>query len=620
MQARCKVRAVGWAVVLLAGGLLPASAGAGVADASLDDPMLSDPHLPRGTSEQRLPEGLVALWLRALERPEADLKRRAAGAIAEVHEEGLLEAADRRACVAALRQTLESASHRLVRLAAVHALGVLDGRAAREQLAAANAAGGVEMVLRTDPILARWGADLADRWLERVRDERAWRVVRRSAIESLGEAGAAEAVPVLVALIENGQAHATLRLSAARAVGRLAEEGLLPAARRLAGGGVLGRLLAGEMMAGHRGEAAQRVAGKLAGDPEPAVARLAGRWLLAVVPEALGAHLERFAGSGDAALRELAVAGCRELARPPHVAMLGRLMDDPHPDIRRRARRALAALEARPALEAPIREAIDRSLDPAAVSWRGAEQAALLAGEIGYEAAAEALVPWLKAERGEPATAAAAGLRRLAVPETFAPALAHVEALMVRWDARRQAREAAAEEGGEGETVTEAASEADRRRRSAEPMVASQLFQLFGQVRYRPAESVARRLVPKETEYPAEARGAAIWALGHLLEGNPDKALGMKLGARLSDLSMMDPEAGIVRRMSAITIGRMEARSLIRTLKRFADYEKGGMEVGGACQWALNRMTGEPIEEPPHHEGVRSGWFLEPVSSPGGDS
>ena len=54
----------------------------------IDSPMYHDPDLPLSTVEYILPEATWRLWLKALERPEADFRCKAADAIALAHRRG----------------------------------------------------------------------------------------------------------------------------------------------------------------------------------------------------------------------------------------------------------------------------------------------------------------------------------------------------------------------------------------------------------------------------------------------------------------------------------------------------------------------------------------------------
>jgi hypothetical protein len=67
-----------------------------------------------------------------------------------------------------------------------------------------------------------------------------------------------------------------------------------------------------------------------------------------------------------------------------------------------------------------------------------------------------------------------------------------------------------------------------------------------------------------------------------------------------------------VRTQSAVALGRMGARSQLRTLEQFVDADGIGVPSGRASAWAVTRLTGKPYPElPTIATGVR-GWFLEP--------
>ena len=74
----------------------------------------------------------------------------------------------------------------------------------------------------------------------------------------------------------------------------------------------------------------------------------------------------------------------------------------------------------------------------------------------------------------------------------------------------------------------------------------SQLNQLLGRLKYRPADAVLRSFVPR-MERPRqdlvcpEARAAAIWALGLIHEGSADPALVDALQGRLNDAMSLPP-------------------------------------------------------------------------------
>src|SRR5262249_61328018 len=84
MSSRCWLRmAVIAAIVALSATRVRA------ADGAIDSVMYRSPELPMPELVRTFPEGLTELWLKALERPEADLKSRAALSIAQAHDRGM---------------------------------------------------------------------------------------------------------------------------------------------------------------------------------------------------------------------------------------------------------------------------------------------------------------------------------------------------------------------------------------------------------------------------------------------------------------------------------------------------------------------------------------------------
>jgi len=140
----------------------------------------------------------------------------------------------------------------------------------------------------------------------------------------------------------------------------------------------------------------------------------------------------------------------------------------------------------------------------------------------------------------------------------------------------------------------------------------AQLMQYFGRMRYAPSDSFLRTFVPESEEFPL-SRAAAIWALGHLLEGKPDPQLAQQLIGRVQDVGPPVPEFEVVRRFSAITLGRMGAQQSVATLRFFRDAETLLSEVGYACAWALKQLTGENYEEPKPPLRTYTNFFLEPL-------
>jgi hypothetical protein len=119
-----------------------------------------------------------------------------------------------------------------------------------------------------------------------------------------------------------------------------------------------------------------------------------------------------------------------------------------------------------------------------------------------------------------------------------------------------------------------------------------------------------KRYVPRSAR-GQESRAAAIWALGYLHENMPDEGLADDFGERLADIEGTVPEDERVRRMSAVSIGRMKNENEVVRLQRFAGWRSPS---GVACLWSISRMKNEPMPEREVYYEEQRGWFLEPVN------
>ncbi|MGC1275178.1 MAG: HEAT repeat domain-containing protein [Planctomycetaceae bacterium] len=558
------------------------------AEIVLDSPMDGDPsfELP-GTVKTLSPE-LKELWFRVLDGPESELTMRAAEAIAAVRRDGFDDMND---ATPHLTRVLAKQDLTLpVRLSIARALVALDARQAAPELHRQAQRGERELRQVIDPALAEWRFEPArEEWLENLEDEATPYELLRLAVRCLGTLREPAASSRLQTLAQSAETPATIRLEAARAIGNIESDGLEEFAAKLAADmsprGIVDRLVAVSVLRQHRSDRTTEILKELALDDEPTVAAKALQWLLETDPALVLPLTEKVLANGDANVRRLGAQALVEVPSPEGVASLGPLLDDPHPDVRRYVRDSLFTLAAQPELDDPVREAGMQALG--LDSWRALEQASLLLGALDHEVAADRLLVLLEQPRPEVMVASAWALRRLALPDTLAPMLEF---------AKRQTERI----------------EKDPAIAGANEQVA-QIFQAFGQMTYMPADALMRKFVPKSAVLGEVSRTAAIWALGHLHAGRPDAALVSELESRIQDVASMPPEVEPVRGMSAITLGRMEAKDALSTLRMY-DVPSGAAEfVGAASNWAITRMTGEVYPKANARIISDSGWFLEPL-------
>ena len=555
----------------------------------IDLPMLRGPELPKQLSERTFSDRLKPMWLKAMQQQEASLRRKAINAFAKAHAQGMRDLDD---VPARLLNVLRNDADRTVRLAAAQALIAFDHREAADALLqASEEAAGHEMAQAVDSALAQWGhAPARPVWRSRVQNNDASLALRRSAAKALGIAGDAQDVEVLRALVQDKTAPTPLRLDAARAWGRIGESPSLQAARDLIDEGLIGRLLAARMLRADQRDGAVDVLRQLGGDDDPAVAAAALRSLAAGAPTEVLTMRRSIMRRADPGARLALVDALEQVDSDASLATLGRLLGDASRDVRNRSREALVAHGQSEARRRIVTKAVDAALNRS--SPAGQAQAALVAGALDHERAAPRLIELVNADDWRVRLACAHALRAVAADGTCTAIRDRLETLMAdRADVKNAA------------DVPESWS--------AEM---TQLAMALGRMRCADADNVLRRFVPKRVPFAARTRAAAIWALGFLHADEPDSALAGRLRSRLTDTSMNNPEAEVVRRFSAITLGRMGAQSAVRTCRRVRGNEMTGWTLARACDWAIERLTGDAPPVPETEPRPATGWFLEPIS------
>jgi HEAT repeat protein len=603
--------------------------------------MYQDPDTPPA-SVVVVVQGAPELWVKALQRPEADLRCQAAEAIARAHRSGVKNLDT---TIAPLVAALERPDpHPSAQLAVADALITLDARSAAPALFRQSQVGSSELRALVEPALARWDyRPVRSAWLARLRDPAARPQELLLAIRGLGAVREEQAVAPLRALVfpdvEGGKQEAQpgspgpyssrlppfVGLEAARVLGTLRTEGLEQETERLAteARSLSDRLAAAALLHRHRSEASIRILQGLARDNEPAVAARALAPLLEIDPKPLVPAVGSLLASPDATLRSLAVKILFREPSPAHIRLMADQLDDPHPEVRLKVRRSLEQLAARNEFREPVLREGMRVL--AGQHWRGLEQATILLTNLDHKPAAGRLVELLsfdqpapplragttvgvlatplgptplsavcaavrRTDRPEVFVTAAWGLRRLAVPESLPEVLSYVQAHQQYLLVHRHVY-------------------LDHQ--------VSQLNQLLGRLKYARAEAVLRRFVPRTDGWRnVELRAAAIWALGLIREGKPDTALATALVERIDDNKLFPPgpEDIRVRRMAAITLGRMRARDKLADLRRYRPVqEKTQSTIGNACGWSIAQITGETMRPARTTQKVRHEGFLLPL-------
>jgi HEAT repeat protein len=574
-----------------------------VCDDAIDSPMYQLPALPAPREFTVFPDKAKGLWLRALQRPETDMRYKAAETFALAHRAGMKGLTS---AIAPLRAALDRPGEAtVVRLALADALIALEAREAAESLFLQAKTGGVELRNLIEPALARWDYRPARAlWLERLRDPKTPSRSLVLAIRGLADVHEGGAVEPLRELAFSERSAGTIRVEAARALGVLRTEGLEGGAERLSRDrsrpGLVKRLAAVELLRRHTGARAVVILQGLAVDSEPAVADAALARLLEIDPGRVIPMVERLVANADPKIR---MHGIEALLRRPSdsgMRLLGERLADFHREVRARARRSLLELaEKKPEFREPVVAQATRML--ATAPWQGLEQAVILLAQLDHKPAAGRLLKLLTFDRPEVRVTAAWGLRKLTVPETYPELVRHSERHWQRLNT--------------GTLAEKRAAAADRFLEHE----LSQVHQCLGLGRYTAADAVLRRYIPKpdmkSVAVSKEARAAAIWALGLIHAGKPNTELGPSLEQRLKDVGGpgAPPEDGRVRLMSAISLGRMKATAQLASLRRFCPGQQAGdNRICNACGWAVEQITGDPLK-PPVPVPVPTRWFLMPA-------
>ena len=530
------------------------------------------------------------LWLKALARPEIDLQRRAAEAIAEAH---LLGTPDLGEAKPILVQIVSAEStHPAARSAAARALIALEARESADTLFAVSQKYGTDLRQLIEPALAKWKYQpIRQVWQQRLDVFETRHRDLMLAIDGAQVISDGSLVPALLLIVHDSLRPSGTRLAAARAAGQIQNSGLGPDSEKLLESpapSIVNRLCATSLLKQHRSQTELSLLIRLAQDEEPTIAAAALTALNVTDPQRILPIGEQVLRNRDANVRLQGVATYVMFATPDRVASLAKLLDDPHPGVRGQVRERLLVLAKAVELFAPILQATSDVL--AGDSWPGQEQAALLLTALDHKPAAARMAQLLDSPRGEVIVATAWGLRKLAVRDTLPLILEKV----------RKEFEVRSKVG----TATFA----------ADAQVAH-LCEALGLMKYAPADPVLRSYVPKNLLLGELTRGGAIWALGYLHADKLDEPLAQLMTERLTEsLSAIPQESFRVRHACAISLGRMQAKSQVEPMRKFLGPNTELDPTSMAIRWAIHELTGETLPEPgPPVNYVKSKWFLEPL-------
>ncbi len=566
------------------------------------DPMAQNPHIPEREVVYTYPPRSAELLLDALEQDEVELRLGAIAALLRMHRDKALEDSplnDFSNRLAALAADLEQPDP--VRTAAVNALARIEQI---EAIEAALRSGGLtrHATMTADRTLAEAGrADAADIWAQRLEDEQAGTTVRHSALDSLATVDAISDVEQYCRdLLMKSGAPVAVRMAAAKALGATIPTEAPALARPLQDSGRVGQLLAVQLLNEAATAEAREMLVQLVREATAPVALRAAERLEVHAPERLEPLHDALFERNDPGLRAIAAGSIARHAANEFPPALGRLLDDPAPQVRESARRALwdwAHLADVDDRLAALHRWLAAHLDEGG-TWRQLEQWALLAGETEVSEAADAIATLIEHERFEVRRAAGWALRRLDAPATW-PAMQQrledlVELLHERDEPEVDPRDRTGDDVANQWLIDEAAA----------------LIQTLALLGHEPLWPLCERIVRNKEDYnnllPSRdnaVRRTATWALGHVPEGHDRRNnIANMLEGRLDDESEENPEDMGVRALAAISLGRLESEAHVGTLNEYAEDPGYYGNLAWPARWALERITGEPIDPVPPHE------------------
>ena len=582
-------------------------------DSTLDEEIRFQPQ----PQVKRFAKRLKPLWIEALKRPEIELKRQAALAIVRAHRDGMHDLQD---AIEVLTEILRDESlHPTIELAVVQALIELDVQEAAPHLFDCVHTTKLELTGLIEPAMARWDyKPIRAIWHKRLAQQQTPRPLLVLAIDGLATVGDLTAVDALKNVALDERTPPDLRLKAARATGRLQQEGLEEDVQSLIDDTtsvpIIDRLVAVLLLRHHEGSDAQQRLLALAVDPEGAVGALALERLREIDPSLVKNINDELVASSDTNVSRVAAQCLMGQATVDAVALLGVLLDDPIPDIRLFAGDALAHLFDVQELRDPIRSAAVQMLS--SDRPRGLEQAALVVGQIDHEPAADRLVELLTHSEPKVSTTAAWALRRLVVPKTGAPIFDYV---------RRQTLETRKLDDELWTTWNQdPPPEVNFVELKTIYGVIEHLLQALAALKYKEAEPILPRFLPAPkirnlgdpppvaVEFQLRTRATAVGTLGHLYEGEPDNEFKDEFLAILSQRRPLgDPSE--IRAAAAAALARMKAMDVIPVLQSNRGELPPHDMVGAACCRALQKLAGEPFPPAIPKEFHLLNWFLEPL-------
>ncbi len=551
--------------------------------------MFSDPAFEVPTNSNVLPPKIVDFWRSALQSSNTSHRLAAANDISVAYKKGFHEV---KAAIAELREMLRNESEN-ARTVVAQILIELDAREAADDLFDYSRRSGSQFRLLVEPALAKWDYQaIRPVWRSRFKDQSVFRRELILACRGSGQVKDKQALESLIEIVHSSNRPQDIRLAAAEAAGQITGSKLEQDAQKLMDAGkssLINRLCAVALLQRHQSKQSQKLLVKLFDDPSAPVASAAVRRLLEIDPAIVLNLSSRAWEHSDVNIRRVAAKCLTALPNADRLVILANHLHDTNPALRKYIRNSLLEHVQKPEFKTVILDSVKDVLN--SDDWRGQEQACLILGQIDHEPAAKRFVQLLTSERPEVMIASAWALKKVAVKSTLPAILAQAQL------------QTSSPQAGDLET-------ADRQ--------VSHLFEAMAVMNFRQAIPLMQQYIPfQEIRLDQRlSRGAAIWALGHLLASDQDDLFAAQLMGRIKAASGIPQEIDIVVRMSTISLGRIKANSQLQELKNLAGPKINPNMQGLSMKWAIHKISGETIPLDKPLPKVARTWRIQPISTP----
>ena len=548
-----------------------------------------EPHLIPPENREKLDPRYVPLFERTLRDVDDDeLLETAALSLARVAH-GKMQDIDTTTDI--LLKHLESHPNLRVRFACARALANADSTSAAAALLALDAEADDSQRLWMDPALARWKyAPAADVWKKRLTDDSQTAVAVSLACEGLAALGDSQASVSLRSVLNNRRLFYEKRHAAAKALCAIAPKTAFAESATFIAGDVAERILKVELLSSQHSESLPRLFAFCA-DTSDGVASAAWQAMFRLNPDRLLPALEYGRSHRAAAVRMTTARVIQKYPTPERANWLHEQLSDRHLEVRNVAREmSVMVAQQQPMLRDSIVKMAGDRIAAGPENWQGIEQSLLLLGQLRAGQFSDRCVPLLEHPRNE-VLVTAAWLIHLFPDAAVEPAV----------------REYLARNEGMFKDLATAPEGAFIGHQSA------YLIQYAGLMRFKDLQPFLEPNFKKSEPGGNEKRSAAMWVMALLHEKDPVPGLTKSFIERLADRSGMMPEQSEIRRMSAIALGILRAKSAALGLIEAYQLDPADSVIPDSSRWSLG-MIGEQIPDPTKaFPAAIGGWKLNPI-------